>query len=150
MLKKSFLFATLLLSTAFSTINAEETAGKVADATTEEATDSVQARPARRFFMEIQAVQSQLSQRSVEIKFVAGDIFHTLTRTKPADLQNFRDQHQIKYLVDALNTMSMLGWELHDCYTTASNGTCTSHWVISKEITDTEQLTEGILTKNNH
>jgi hypothetical protein len=130
--------AILLISAISLTVNAQD----VATATP---TDSVaQVKPTRRFFMEIQAVQSQLNQRSVEIKFVAGDIFHTLTNTKPADLQKFRDQHQLKYLVDALNTMSMLGWQLHDCYTTASNGTCISHWVISKEVTDAKQLTEGI------
>lgn len=118
-------------------------------ATTGASTDSVKPKPTRRYYMEIQGIQGQVTTRALEIKFVAGELFHNYTKTSTADLQRFRDKYKFSTMVDALNMMSLMGWQLSDCYTSASAGTVITHWVIYKEADNAEDLAAGIVVKSD-
>ncbi len=54
-------------------------------------------------------------------------------------------------MLDAMNFMAERGWKFEQAYTiqTISEGstnTATYHWILSKEVRDPEEITEGLLT----
>lgn len=50
-------------------------------------------------------------------------------------------------MIDALNYMGTLGWEFVDAYVIGANGQYTYHWLLTKNISDTENINEGFKTK---
>ncbi|MCR4570420.1 MAG: hypothetical protein K5661_08565 [Bacteroidales bacterium] len=55
-------------------------------------------------------------------------------------------------MLDAANYMGRRGWNLEECYiiqnfTKGDSGDPQYHWIMSKEITDPSQITDGLRTK---
>lgn len=53
---------------------------------------------------------------------------------------------EISQMVEAMNFMSKLGWELESTYAVFGNGRTVYHWIISKEIRNENEIKEGIRT----
>ena len=76
-------------------------------------------------------------------------------REKSVNQQTLVDESgntiQFNSKIDALNYMTTLGWEFVQAYTvmTGSNGDVKSetHWILSKEVTEKQNVYEGITTK---
>lgn len=51
-------------------------------------------------------------------------------------------------MVDAMNYMSKFGWEFEQAYIIGSNGSYVYHWLLSKYMSDDENINDGFTTKN--
>lgn len=52
-------------------------------------------------------------------------------------------------MVDAMNFMGKLGWKFEQAYTIGSGGNFVYHWLLSKDISEGENINEGITTKSD-
>jgi hypothetical protein len=107
--------------------------------------DTAQCVHTSRYYLDIQGIQGQLNAKAFEIKIVSGKIFHDYTKTKPSDLTTFRDKYQLRTMMDALNLLSLYGWQLSQCYTTAINGSVVTHYIVYKDGAKPEDFTVGII-----
>ncbi len=53
-------------------------------------------------------------------------------------------------MVDAMNFMGKLGWEFEQAYVVSTSSQNVYHWLLSKEIVEGEEQTEGIMTRKMH
>lgn len=53
-------------------------------------------------------------------------------------------------MVDAMNFMGKLGWEFEQAYVVTVGQQNIYHWLLSKQISDDQELKEGITTKEDY
>jgi hypothetical protein len=131
--------AILLISAISLTVNAQD----VATATP---TDSVaQVKPTRRYYIDVQTFQAQISARgTADLKIVAGKIFHDYAKTSDADFKKFCESYQIKTQIDAINMLCLIGWQLSQTYSTTVGGNAITHTLFYKDVTSPEELRAGL------
>ena len=98
----------------------------------------------KRFYMDLQCVQNQLSPKAVEIQMVVGRQVHLLTKTTPATLKAYCTSEHFTSLPEAMNALSILDWKLAQCYVTNLNGTTITHWIVFKDVQKPTDLFSGI------
>lgn len=132
------LLTAFIVSSFFNITNAQTT--------TDSQANTEQTAATRRFYLEIQGVQNQLSAQAFEIRFVPGKLFLDFSKTKNADFVALRDKYQIRSLIDALNILSLYGWQLSECYATVLNGSTVNHWIVYKDAATPDELALGIIS----
>jgi hypothetical protein len=101
----------------------------------------------RRFYIDMQGIQSQINAKAFDIQLVAGRPFHALTKSTPNDLKKFCMEMRFSSLAEAMNTLSSRGWQLSQCYVTNINGTTVTHWIIYKDVQDPMELLTGLISE---
>jgi hypothetical protein len=97
--------------------------------------------------MEIQGVQSPVNAKAFDVQLIAGKLFHTLSKVTQSDLRKFCSQRQFTSVSDAMNHLSLLGWNLSQCYVNVMSGNTYTHWIIYKDVAENEELAEGLIAK---
>lgn len=52
-------------------------------------------------------------------------------------------------MVDAMNYMGKLGWKFEQAYTVGSNNNFVYHWLLSKDLADTESVKDGLKIRSD-
>jgi hypothetical protein len=143
-MKKRILLSFVCLFAVFCCLEAQEmteSKEKVIDET------ACQSKPTKRYYMEIQGVQSPVNAKAFDVQLIAGKLFHTLSKVTQSDLRKFCSERQFNCVSDAMNHLSLLGWNLSQCYVNVMSGNTYTHWIIYKDVADTEELAEGLISK---
>ncbi len=96
-----------------------------------------------RCYIEIIGQQSNQPGSNVRVYFEVGHILSSRTGFTTADINKAL---VFNTMIDALNLLSHLGWNLSHTYST-SGRVVTQHWVLYKDVTDINKLFEGIQKK---
>ncbi len=106
-----------------------------------------QSKTTKRYYMEIQGIQSPVNAKAFDIQLIPGRLIQMLSKLTAADLRNFCSSRQINGMSDAMNHLSLLGWTLQDCYATAISGNVCTHWIVYKDAVNIDELVDGLLSK---
>ncbi len=135
---------TLITFLLFGTISLQATAEESVTAT--QSVTEQQTAP-RRFYIDMQGIQSPINAKAFDLQLVAGRPFHALTKSTPNDLKKFCMEMRFSSLAEAMNTLSPIGWQLSQCYVTNTNGTTITHWIIFKDVQDPMELLTGLISE---
>ena len=85
---------------------------------------------------------------NVSAKSVSVEIILDGEKLEMNELTNQNGERlRVTQMVEAMNFMSKLGWKLETTYAIFGNGRTVHHWIISKEIKNSNEVKEGLIIR---